>query len=324
MTLRRIHFLLFLLLIPAQILAENSLESATGGKLIEPASTSSQQELVDMVVAEVEGDPVTLSELKAFGKSQGRELPDSLGGNKEVATLLRDLLLSRLIEKEAAAANIAVRPAELENYLAEIRKQNGIATEEEFEKLLKAQGLTFEQYRKQITLEILRARIVQSKIRAKIQVVDEDVMRFLEANPKRLPAERAVHVQQALIPVSNSLQSASEAAETIRKAVLTGADFREQTGAHFQDLGFVELEDLRSEFRTAISSLTDSQITEPITTDLGIHLLFLPDKQRDKSGIPLALKEEIRAELYEREFQNHVQKYFTEELVKKYHIEIKL
>jgi peptidyl-prolyl cis-trans isomerase SurA len=287
--------------------------------------------MLDMVIASIDGEPLTESELRQYIKQQGSPLPVNL----EVATFeaskyLRDMIVETLLEREAEQAGIQVSEEEIQAYINEVRNQNNL-DEEGFEKLLKQQNLTFESYKKEIKQDIVRTRLIGTVVRSKVHVVDEDIDRFLEANPQRMPKPGSVRVHQIIKRFSSDITA--EDKNRLREELLTLRDnlhdlnhFRAQGGSDYIDLGYIRPSELREEFRSAINNLKDSnsQVSDVIETDIGFVILMVSGKPNKEQLIDGDLRDEIRQEIYEAKLKERLDAFLNDELPSKYHVEIKL
>ena len=117
-----------------------------------------------------------------------------VGEELEVSAHLAGLdAVERLLQREAQEAGISVSDEETQAYLDEIKRQNNV-DDEGFEELLEKQGFTLDEYLTQVRRDIVRTRILSMRVRKMINIVPEDVERFLEDHPElRPPEERQPH-----------------------------------------------------------------------------------------------------------------------------------
>ena len=97
--------------------------------------------------------------------------------------------------------------------------------------------------------------------------------------------------------------AATQAAQTkllALKPQIKGCDSMEQTaraaGLQVGDLGMADTKDLSPAFRTAIESLQPNQVSDPIRTEVGLHLVALCS--RTASGVDLPTVEDAKRRLY--------------------------
>lgn len=283
--------------------------------------------VLDNVVAVVDGEPVTASELRAYIDERGSsDLDQSAGqsGSSE-RKLLEDMLLVRMLEREAREIGVAVAEQEIDAYVEQIQRQNGV-DEDGLTQLLGSQGLTLKQYRRQVRTDILRARVLALRVGNKINIVDEDINAFLEDNPGRLPESGGVHIEQLVFKFESAddRETAAGAARQAAEALASGADARRVAPERFLDLGLVEPDDLRSEFRRAIEGVADGAVAPVVETQDAFYVLRVKGRAESKEEIRKLFADQIKAELHERRFREASEKYLNESLPEKYNIEVKL
>ena len=109
--------------------------------------------------------------------------------------------------------------------------------------------------------------------------------------------------------------------EEIRAAIIAGKSWKEAGREAYQDLGFVKLDELRSEFRDALIKLQPEEASEIIRFDRGLVLLV---KSKAADAGDEKFRSEIRNMLYQSRLKEAMEKLVNEELPKKYHVEMKL
>lgn len=276
--------------------------------------------VADMVVASVDGEPMTLRDLREFVQSQSElSAQDVEQGNFDAQQYLKLLVMRQLIEKEAKAAGISVADEEIDAYIAEIKRQNRV-DDGQFNELLRSKGLSLESYRRQITDDILKSRIVGSRLRSKITVSDEDVDRYVKEHPQKLPQQGDVHVEQLFVPADGTMDIAG-----LRERVVAGETAADAGGKYYADLGYVNEDDLLPELKERVAQLGEGSVSPVIETDRGSYVLRVIDRRgADSVTLDPDLRESIRKELFESRLRDEVERYLGEELPKKYNVEMKL
>jgi len=115
--------------------------------------------------------------------------------------------------------------------------------------------------------------------------------------------EELVDLKQAAISLPQDASSADvEAAQQkllALKAQVTGCGVLEAQAAKVPgvvagDLGQANLKDLRPSFRDAIQTLKVGQVSDPIRTEAGLHLIAVCDRRRSGSTVPTRTEVEGR------------------------------
>jgi parvulin-like peptidyl-prolyl isomerase len=241
---------------------------------------------LDMALAHAPKPPMGLSDVQK--KVVQRQL---------LALMIDELLLQQFLKKNVPAPEPAViqqRMAELEKSLA--AKQKTLAD------YCKDTGQTEPQLRTRITT------VVQWNAYARKKVSDEDAKRYYEANKDMFDGitVRASHVFLKLSANADAKQQQTvlQQLQTIQREALQGRDFAElakkysqddATAARGGDLGYFpqRAADPDPFVRTA-STMRVGQLSEPVRTDYGYHLIKLTDRKAGKPTTYDEMKEESR------------------------------
>ena len=97
------------------------------------------------------------------------------------------------------------------------------------------------------------------------------------------------HILIRLEPTMDDTENSIEFLRAVRDSIISGSDFSEMASRHSEDettadndgnLGWFELEQLQlPEFKTAIEKMEVGDISEPIRTDFGLHIIKLLDRR---------------------------------------------
>lgn len=274
-----------------------------GFVMIVSASAVKAEDVVDKIVAVVNGDIITLFDVDqrlqptiARMKAQQRgavspEIVDNLRGQ-----MLDRLINNALLHQEAERFNISISDVELENQILSVRSQAGV-TEDQFIAQLATQGLTLDDYREELRNNILRQRLISVMVKRKVVVTDEEIQKFYEANKDRYSRDKRVGLSLIVLPESEDagklLQRLELGLETFadaarRLSVGPGAD-------NGGDIGELFWDDLAPEWRAAIEGLSVGEVSEPFTLQGSVALLRLNGME---SGETLPL-EEVEQEIYQ-------------------------
>lgn len=299
-------------------------------------------ELLDRVVAVVNDEVITLSELNQeaapFLDQIKNEVPDSRQENqmsqarKEV---LEKMIDQELIRQEAANEHIRVTEEEVDQTLARIAQDNN-TTVENIRKKLQASGASLENYRENIRMQILRSRLVGRNIRAKTVVSDEQIKDYYENTYGRDYDKEGYHLLQFGAGWDDkgrheTKRDAWKQAKEMRKRIADGADFSDiireysdlPSASEGGDIGVFKKNELAPYMQRAIKDLQPGELSPVIETGVGYQFfLLLGSKTGDVSQkAPLNMvRENIREKLYKKSLEKRFAKW-TKELREKAYIE---
>ncbi len=186
-------------------------------------------ELVNKILATVDGDPVTVYQLKKFAETSLRAR--QLSGSMDQAALLDALISEKLLEKEVSDKGIVVRDEDVDHYMEAIKERNQL-DDQRLKEAIEKQGLTVETYRVQLREEIQKAQLMNREIRGKVMVTPEEVQRYYEAHiseystPARLQVGHILFHLQPDAP-ADKVVAVTAKAEEVYQRLKKGADFAE-------------------------------------------------------------------------------------------------
>jgi peptidyl-prolyl cis-trans isomerase C len=146
--------------------------------------------------------------------------------------------------------------------------------------------------------KVLIARLLKDKVDDEIEITDEDIEIFYQAN-------RGRYLSPEIMRVSHILVHSSEEAEKILAAIEGGSPFEEmaraksidptaQTGG---DIGYFPKGQLMPAFEKACAELEIGQISGVVKTSLGYHIIKLTDRKPSELRPIEDVTEDIKARL---------------------------
>ncbi len=141
--------------------------------------TSAHAAVADRVVAVVNDEVITLSELNsAFDPYRANVMASLTGAEREkVLAESRMILLNRiidnlLIEQQSRRAGIVITNEELMNAIKDLLKRRNIS-QDDLQKGLEREGTTMEMYKKGVRDQLVRIKLIQREIKSRVTVSDE-------------------------------------------------------------------------------------------------------------------------------------------------------
>ena len=302
------------------------------GCMLQRAGNSSDNRAAsvsDNAWAVVDGREITRDDVeKAYKRSRDGSKPLS---DEETMTaklsLLNDLIVQDILLAKARELKIELADRELDTAYGEARKN---IPEDAFQQELRQRGLTVADMREGLRRELLAQKVIEREVGSKINVTDQDVTDFFNANRAQFNvAEESYHVAQIAVTPGRDAQVANrtgddattrEAAEAKIRMLLerlkAGAQFRQVAADYSEDpesaprggdLGFVPVSRLTQapqELRNAVLGKKPGAIS--VVTVGGAYTIVLvvahePAGQRDLS-MP-AVRERITQTLRGRKEQ---------------------
>lgn len=296
--------------------------------------------VVEQVIVVIDGEPYSLSDLKGYAKSHvGREFPngDLTRIGKEDQEVLEQFITERLLAAEAKRLGIRVSEQDIDDYIARLKERNRIS-DEELGMALRREGVTMEKYRSSVRAEIEKGEIINNQVRNRVNITSEDVERYYRLNPKRHTTGEKVRLRHILLtlpegsPPEREKELVAKALE-IRKRVMAGEDFSKLAQMYSEgagaseggDIGWTGRGSLLKEIdEVSFNKLSVGEISQPIRTGLGVHLIKLEGRDGGRL-LPLSeVAAKIKDELYAKASEERFQKWLKADLRKRHRVDVKL
>ncbi len=293
---------------------------------------SGQAEVVDRIVAVVNDEIITMSELEQMSKIIQPE-PGINPKSREAQAMKREMLEAlidrKLAKAEAKRRGISISDKDLDQAMEDFKKNNHLPDDAALNQALGKMGLTLKELRQQIADQLQQERMVHIAVGAKqITVSDAEVRRFYDANFRE--GGNQVHLQIINMPyppgaTSGQKEEIQKKAETVLKDYRLGASLAEIQRKHSltgQDLGFINQADLNPKLGELLNKLRPGEVA-PVQTPEGFQLVVLAGKRTGQARSFENAAQEIRRILS----RQAMQKLFVEwvkTLREKAHIKIML
>jgi len=301
--------------------------------LTSPTSLTAEEAIVDAVVATVEGEPITLEDLRTrLGGSEPATLKEART-KPAIKQALEMLIMETLLKADAKARRIGVSKSEVDAYLQEVATRNQLSMEE-FEEALFQEGRSLEAFKAQIEVEIIKSKLAGRLFQEGIGVSDREVEEYIEENEALYSTGKSVKLNQIFVSTAQrtpeaalqKIVKAQEALENGKRFAEVAQEFSESPEAQQGgSLGVVPLQDLSETFKEAVASVDEGDLSQIARSSVGLHLFQVEKRfdQDDEEKI-VQLKDEVRKTLSDRKLQSRLQQYFAKELQEQYVVDRKL
>lgn len=288
-----------------------------------PIYSAISQETVDRVVAVVNEDVITLSELRDMALSLNPTSTQPLNDSE----LLDKMIEQKLFEQEAEKKGITVSEAELDASIEGVKMRYNL-NDQQMEEVLRRQGLTPEGFREQWRAQTLGNKLLESQLKNKIVVTDDEIRRYYERNYLGDGTSNTLdddQVRIAHIMIAYKTQDAEQVAKQVADLAKSGEDFEDlaekfsddaSSADNGGDLGYFNKGDLIDSMEYAVVATPVGSVTGPVESPAGYHIIKVlertePDYQTDSNeelvSIDDVTKEEIRETLMREKAQNQLQ-----------------
>jgi len=294
------------------------------------AAHSFGEHLIDRVVAVVNNDVITLSELDRTGREYFARVKDKAPETEMDRALekAREEVLSSLIDKtivrqQAEHLSITVTEEEIDTAVDQIMARNN-ATIEDFRRELASMNIPEQEYRDNIRDQILQSKLINYEVRSRIVIIEDDIKEYYQKEYTQEKGESGYHILQMGFTWRNTVtleeagfdtkEEAREKAEEIRKRVLDGESFKElaqsysnlPSAADGGDIGLFTKEEMSEDMKDVILKMQPGEISAIIETGRAFQffkLLSVRDGDIVVKAPYESVREEIRDILYRQEME---------------------
>lgn len=274
------------------------------------------QQVIDGIAAIVNDSIITISEVREAMAFEAIELDKRYYGT-ELDMRRRDLFqktLQPLIDVEiqlerAKLLNVTVSDTAIDRQISQVKQENQLS-DAQFEEILQNRGMTMEAYRDNVGRSLLLSKIATAEVRSRLVVTEEEIREAYEQQKERfgIAGELTVSHILFLVPEGSTEEEASEArqrADAILQQLRAGGDFAELAKQHSEGpsaenaglLGTFRTGELLPGFEDAIASLQPGDISEPVRTQIGWHIIRLEDSKAGGYQPLEAVSEELSNEI---------------------------
>jgi foldase protein PrsA len=258
----------------------------------------------DKAIAKINGDSISKDELYDV-------MVEQYG-----AATVEQLIADKIVASEAKKQKITISDEELNKEVDKLKESYG--GEEVFDQVLASNNTTVDVLKEDLKNYLTMRELIEPQI----EITDEELKTYFDENKDSLGEAEQVKASHILV-------EDEETAKEIKQKLGDGADFAELAKEYSTDegskenggeLGFFPRGTMVTEFEDVAFSLPINEISEPVKSDYGYHIIKVEEKKEAKEAdfddSKAAIKETLIDEKMESEYTT-----WLEEKKKDYDIE---
>ena len=258
----------------------------------------------DKAIAKINGDSISKDELYDV-------MVEQYG-----AATVEQLIADKIVASEAKKQKITISDEELNKEVDKLKESYG--GEEVFDQVLASNNTTVDVLKEDLKNYLTMRELIEPQI----EITDEELKTYFDENKDSLGEAEQVKASHILV-------EGEETAKEIKQKLADGADFAELAKEYSTDegskenggeLGFFPRGTMVTEFEDVAFSLPMNEISEPVKSDYGYHIIKVEEKKEAKEAdfddSKAAIKETLIDEKMESEYTT-----WLEEKKKDYDIE---
>ena len=238
------------------------------------APPGARGEIIEKVVAKVNGQIITLSEF------QSRQIAAAQAARVDPATvatflrqnnakILQDAIDEILIMQKAEDAGMKAPSQWIDEAIAGIHKENNITSDEQMQDALDREGITLAELRTNIERGIVRRSVMEREIRPKIEATESELLaEYEKLKPTEFTKAPTVTLQEILVKEdAGGIVLARQIVEKARAgedfAALATAYSAAPSRAHGGEVGQLSQGDMNPELEKVAFGLPVGSVSEP-------------------------------------------------------------
>lgn len=288
----------------------------------QPPAAPPEGQILEQVLVKVNGDIISKTDLEQrqifalrqrdpnFRPGSEEELRKALA--EITPRVIVDAVDELLLVQRGRELGYALSTDRFNSIVENIKKENKIESDEQFQAALKQEGLTLEDLRRQIERQMLIGQVQQVEVAGKISVTEEEVRRYYEEHKGEFITEPQITLREILVAVPVTEKGVNVAqddearakAEKIRERLIAGEPFA-RLASELSDsgskangglIGPIARSNLSPELLEAIDPLKPGEITPVLRTARGYQIIRLESRTPQK----IRTLDEARAEIADR------------------------
>jgi peptidyl-prolyl cis-trans isomerase SurA len=279
-------------------------------------------EILEQILVKVNGDIITKTELEQRQIAALRQRDPSFRPatdadlQKALAEITPDVIVNAvdemLLVQRGRELGYTLTSERFNSIVENIKKENKIETDEQFQAALKQENLTIDDLRRQIERQMLISQVQQVEVAGKIAVSEDEVKKFYEENRASFTSQPQITLREILVAVAASDKGVNVAeddqakakADEIHKRLTSGEPFA-RLASDLSDsgskangglIGPILRTDLSPELLKEIDPLKVGELTRVLRTARGYQIIKLEARTEQK----VKTLDEARSEIADR------------------------
>ena len=268
-------------------------------------------EISDRVIALVNDEVITMSDLIAEGGDEVTGDPDRMLSNGMTVSEAREIVLEQLIAKAllnhaVKEYGIEVTKDDVDTAIEQQMEMNGL-TKTQLMEVLAENDITYAEYEEEVEYSIKKERIIAKKLGSHVIITDEDINAYFNEHKTDYQDLAEYRISEIIMGVSPDADTVTMnalilEAENVRKRAAAGEDFaalaREYsispTSEDVGDLGYMSPSDMEPGLLAFLSMMEIGEVSELLTVQNTTVILKLTDKRPLPGGVTV---DDVRDEI---------------------------
>jgi peptidyl-prolyl cis-trans isomerase SurA len=271
---------------------------------ITAAGAVARAEIIEQILVKVNGEIFTKSDLEqrqvTMLRQKGQQFDLKDPTNEQLRKALDEITPQIMVEavdemvvvQRGKELGYQLSDEQFKSVVDNIRKENKIETEEQFQAALKAENMSMADLRRNLERSMIFQRVQQNEVLGRIGVTEDEARKYYETHTNEFTTPPTVTLREIQVTVAGDArgvnvaadEAAKSKAEELRTRVTTGGENFEKLAAEVSDspskanaglIGPISLNDVNAELRALIESMKAGDVSPVIRLPRGYQLLKL-------------------------------------------------
>jgi peptidyl-prolyl cis-trans isomerase SurA len=296
--------------------------------LLMAGAAAPRAEVFEQILVKVNGEIFTKSDLEQRQvmvlRQRGQQMDLKNDANNQqlrkaldevTPAILVDVVNEMVVVQRGKELGYSLSNEQFKSVVDNIKKENKIETEEQFQAALKSENMTMADLRRTLERQMIRQRVEQNEVLGKIGVSEGEARAYYETHMNEFTTPPTVTLREILIavPADNrgvnvgAEEAAKARAEDVRKKAMASKESFEKLASEVSEspskangglIGPLSIVDISPDLRKLIDGMKPGDVSELIRTNRGFQVLRLESKS-DSQVMPF---EQAREQISERVF----------------------
>lgn len=300
-------------------------------------SWAAEAKTVDRILAQVNDDIITLSELNREVAEARKELETKYSGEQLEQAIQRteklaldSLIQEKLLYQKALELGYnANMDNQVSSFIQKIMKANNLKDTDELESALSQQGISLKDYRDQVRKRLMADDLVNDYVRNRITLLTPEIDKYYKDHAADFTTPEEVTLSEIIISIEGSDQEAENRANDLYRRLQQGESFAALASQYSKGptankggaIGSYLIPKLKPETVKAIANLKEGDISKPNKIADG-YLIYHIDSRKFAAVRPLEeVRDQIKNRLYDQKFEPEIIR-FVNQLKEEAYIQI--
>ena len=292
------------------------------------AGGSVRAEIIEQILVKVNGEIFTKTDLEqkqvAALRQKGQQIdlksdPANLQLRKALDEITPQIMVEAvdemLLVQRGKELGYKLSDEQFKGVLDNIKKENKLENEEQFQAALKAENITMVDLRRNLERSMIQQRVMQNEVMGKIGVSEDEARRYYDSHLNEFTTPQSITLREILVAVPSDGkalnvgldEAVKTKAEGIRERLTTGAEPFEKLAAEVSEapskangglIGPISLNDLAADLRKMVDAMKQGEVS-PVTRMARGYQIYKLEALTTAQTMPF---EQAREQISERVF----------------------